>query len=179
MQQHPQKLHLTRGGTARAAALNAAQVDWEGQKRQIDAAKAAGVKQVVLVSSMGITQKENRLNALGNGNILVWKRKAEEYLIASGLPYTIIHPGGLSDDKVQQLVPSSEGLSGCGFRAVWNQPAVVGRYSMLCPMQISLLEHIIFGGQQGIAMHLLLMVGCQKEKLCPWSGGSWFPRPSC
>lgn len=75
------------------------QVDWEGQKRQIDAAKAAGVKQVVLVSSMGITQKENRLNALGNGNILVWKRKAEEYLIASGLPYTIIHPGGLSDDK--------------------------------------------------------------------------------
>ncbi|KAK9843114.1 hypothetical protein WJX74_007197 [Apatococcus lobatus] len=75
------------------------QVDWEGQKRQIDAAKAAGVKQVVVVSSMGITQKENRLNTLGNGNILVWKRKAEEYLIASGLPYTIIHPGGLSDDK--------------------------------------------------------------------------------
>ena len=78
-------------------------MDWEGQKRQIDAAKAAGVKQVVLVSSMGITQKENRLNTLGNGNILVWKRKAEEYLIASGLPYTIIHPGGLSDDKVKSF----------------------------------------------------------------------------
>lgn len=31
---------------------------------------------------------------LGNGNILMWKRKAEQYLIASGLTYTIIHPGG-------------------------------------------------------------------------------------
>jgi hypothetical protein len=29
------------------------QIDWLGQKVQIDAAKAAGVKQVVLVSSMG------------------------------------------------------------------------------------------------------------------------------
>ena len=32
-----------------------------------------------------------------SGNILLWKRKAEEYLIASGIPYTIIHPGGLID----------------------------------------------------------------------------------
>ena len=28
---------------------------------------------------------------------MVWKRRAEEYLIASGLPYGIIHPGGLTD----------------------------------------------------------------------------------
>jgi uncharacterized protein YbjT (DUF2867 family) len=27
-----------------------------------------------------------------------WKRKAEQYLIASGLNYTIIHPGGLIDE---------------------------------------------------------------------------------
>ena len=31
------------------------------------------------------------------GNILLWKRKAEQYLISSGIPYTIIHPGGLLD----------------------------------------------------------------------------------
>lgn len=70
------------------------QVDWVGQKAQIDAAKAAGVKQVVLVSSMGGTDPENALNKLGDGNILQWKRKAEQYLMASGLTYTIIHPGG-------------------------------------------------------------------------------------
>ncbi|EFJ40324.1 hypothetical protein VOLCADRAFT_84511 [Volvox carteri f. nagariensis] len=85
---------------------NPEQVDWLGQKVQIDAAKATGVKKVVLISSMGGTDKDNNLNKLGNGNILQWKRKAEQYLIASGLTYTIIHPGGLIDeaDGQRQLV---------------------------------------------------------------------------
>ncbi|XP_045833163.1 uncharacterized protein At2g37660, chloroplastic-like [Trifolium pratense] len=73
------------------------QVDWIGQKNQIDAAKAAGVKHIVLVGSMGGTNPNHPLNSLGNGNILVWKRKAEEYLANSGVPYTIIRPGGLLD----------------------------------------------------------------------------------
>jgi hypothetical protein len=30
----------------------------------------------------------------------VWKRKAEKFLIDSGLTYTIVHPGGLTDDEV-------------------------------------------------------------------------------
>lgn len=66
------------------------QVDWIGQKNQIDLAKSAGVKQIVLVGSMGGTDIKNNLNLLGNGNILVWKRKAEQYLADSGIPYTII-----------------------------------------------------------------------------------------
>ncbi|XP_050213047.1 uncharacterized protein At5g02240 [Mercurialis annua] len=73
------------------------QVDWIGQKNQIDAAKAAGVKQIVLVGSMGGTNLNHPLNSLGNGNILVWKRKAEQYLADSGIPYTIIRAGGLQD----------------------------------------------------------------------------------
>lgn len=72
-------------------------VDWQGQKAQFDAAKEAGVKHVVVVSSMGGTQPDNMLNKIGDGNILVWKRKAEMYLVDSGLPYTILHPGGLKD----------------------------------------------------------------------------------
>ena len=79
-------------------------VDWLGAKNQIDAAKAAKIEQFVFVSSMGGTQPENFLNTIGrvegdelSGNILLWKRKAEEYLIKSGVPYTIIHPGGLID----------------------------------------------------------------------------------
>lgn len=75
------------------------QVDWIGQKNQIDAAKAAGVKQIVLVGSMGGTDLNHPLNSLGNGNILVWKRKAEMYLIDSGVPYTIIRAGGLQDKE--------------------------------------------------------------------------------
>ncbi|KAF5750933.1 hypothetical protein HS088_TW03G01273 [Tripterygium wilfordii] len=82
------------------------QVDWIGQKNQIDAAKAAGVKQIVLVGSMGGTDLNNPLNSLGNGNILVWKRKAEQYLADSGIPYTIIRAGGLQDKDggVRELI---------------------------------------------------------------------------
>ncbi|KAK9057305.1 hypothetical protein SSX86_022140 [Deinandra increscens subsp. villosa] len=78
---------------------NPEQVDWEGQKNQIDAAKAAGVKHIVLVGSMGGTNLNHPLNSLGNGNILVWKRKAEQYLADSGIPYTIIRAGGLQDKE--------------------------------------------------------------------------------
>ena len=81
------------------------QVDWLGQKAQIDAAKACGMEtHVVICSSMGGTDPSNMLNALGKGedgkggNILLWKRKAEKYLIDSGLPYTIVHPGGLLNE---------------------------------------------------------------------------------
>ncbi|XP_010262541.1 PREDICTED: uncharacterized protein At5g02240-like [Nelumbo nucifera] len=73
------------------------QVDWIGQKNQIDAAKSVGVKQIVLVGSMGGTNPNHPLNSLGNGNILIWKRKAEQYLADSGIPYTIVRAGGLQD----------------------------------------------------------------------------------
>lgn len=79
-------------------------VDYKGQRAQIDLAKKLGVKHVVIVSSMGGTDPDDFLNTLGkdkngngNGDILIWKRKAEKYLIDSGLHYTIIHPGGLKD----------------------------------------------------------------------------------
>ena len=50
---------------------------------------------------MGGTQLDNFLNTMGGGgkigeaNILLWKRKAEMYLVASGVDYTVVHPGGL------------------------------------------------------------------------------------
>jgi uncharacterized protein YbjT (DUF2867 family) len=72
-------------------------VDGEGQRHQIDAAVAAGVEHVVLVGSMGGTQIDHPLNKMGGGNILIWKRRSEAYLIASGLSYTIIRAGGLLD----------------------------------------------------------------------------------
>lgn len=79
------------------------EVDYYGCIAQIDAAKKAGVNHVVLVSSMGGTDRSNFLNSIGvkpdgsGGEILIWKRKAEKYLAQSGLPYSIIHPGGLID----------------------------------------------------------------------------------
>jgi uncharacterized protein YbjT (DUF2867 family) len=79
-------------------------VDYEGVINQIELAKKMGAKHVVLVGSMGGTDPSNFLNSVGkdkdgngNGDILLWKRKAERYLVESGLEYCIIHPGGLTD----------------------------------------------------------------------------------
>lgn len=82
-------------------------VDYRGQVAQINLAKQLHMKQVVVVGSMGGTDPTNFLNAVGknrkdgtgNGDILLWKRKAERYLVAQSdfLDYSIIHPGGLID----------------------------------------------------------------------------------
>lgn len=80
------------------------QVDWQGQKNQFDCAKEAGAQQVVVVGTMTGTEKDSFLNSIGDGDgdkIVMWKRKAEVYLIDlckdSKMKYTIIHAGGLSD----------------------------------------------------------------------------------
>lgn len=73
-------------------------IDWIGGRNQIDAAKRLGFSHVVFVGSMGSTDDNNMLNKIGNGNILKFKRKAEMYLIESGLSYTIINPSGLLND---------------------------------------------------------------------------------
>jgi len=81
-------------------------VDYDGQKKQIDAAQKAGVEHIVLVGSMGGTIPNHPLNQMGNGKILIWKRKAEQYLIDSGIDYSIIRAGGLVDFEggVRQLL---------------------------------------------------------------------------
>jgi hypothetical protein len=63
-------------------------VDYLGQLAQIQLAKKLGVDQVIIVSSMGGTDPSNFLNRVGkkkdgggNGDILLWKRKAEKYLV--------------------------------------------------------------------------------------------------
>jgi uncharacterized protein YbjT (DUF2867 family) len=72
-------------------------IDYQGQLNQIEAAKAAGVSHIVLVGSMGGTNENHFLNSIGGGKILIWKRKAEQHLIDSGVDYTIIRAGGLLD----------------------------------------------------------------------------------
>mmetsp|Transcript_12187 Transcript_12187/g.13973 ORF Transcript_12187/g.13973 Transcript_12187/m.13973 type:complete len:327 (-) Transcript_12187:233-1213(-) len=85
---------------------NPEQIDFGGQVAQINLAKRLKMKKVVIVSSMGVTDPSHFLNSVGknfdgsgNGDILLWKRKAEKYLIDSGLSYTIIHPGILTDGE--------------------------------------------------------------------------------
>ncbi len=77
-------------------------VDFEGTKNLADAAKAKGIEHFVLVTSLCVSQLFHPLNLFWL--ILVWKKQAEEYLMKSGVTYTIVRPGGLlneeNDDRV-------------------------------------------------------------------------------
>jgi uncharacterized protein YbjT (DUF2867 family) len=76
-------------------------VDYQGVSNLAEAAAAAGVGQFVLVSSMGATQEDHPLNKMF-GNVLIWKLKGENALRASGVPYTIVRPGGLVNEPAGQ-----------------------------------------------------------------------------
>jgi uncharacterized protein YbjT (DUF2867 family) len=69
-------------------------VDFGGVKNLATAAAGADIKQFVLVSSSGTTQEDHFLNKAFN-NVMKWKFQGEEALRASGVPYTIVRPGGL------------------------------------------------------------------------------------
>jgi hypothetical protein len=95
----------------------------------LQAASAAGVQQFVLVTSLGtgkIGWPAGVLNLFGG--VLIFKRKAEEALEASGLPYVIVRPGaaplaGLPGgwlEGCRQAAPW-----GCGAVALWLPPALL------------------------------------------------------
>ncbi|XP_050233743.1 protein TIC 62, chloroplastic [Mercurialis annua] len=71
-------------------------IDFQATKNLVDAATAEKVKHFLMVSSLG-TNKIGFPAAILNlfWGVLYWKRKAEEALIASGIPYTIVRPGGM------------------------------------------------------------------------------------
>lgn len=76
---------------------SAERVDYAGVKALAESAKAAGVSQFILVSSMGVTHPEHQLNAMLD-NILEWKLKGEEAVRATGINYTIVRPGSLTNE---------------------------------------------------------------------------------
>lgn len=80
-------------------------VDYEGTKNLVDAAQAHGIEHFVLVTSLCVSQFFHPLNLFWL--ILVWKKKAEDYLQQSGLTYTIVRPGGLkNEDNTDAVVMS-------------------------------------------------------------------------
>lgn len=74
------------------------QVDYEGTKNLVDVAKAAGIEQFVMVSSLCVSKFFHPLNLFWL--VLHWKKQAEAYLQSSGLTYTIVRPGGLKNEDI-------------------------------------------------------------------------------
>jgi uncharacterized protein YbjT (DUF2867 family) len=72
-------------------------IDYGGVQALAAAARAAGVRHFVLVSSMGVTDPDHRMNALFD-DLMVWKLRGEDALRASSVPYTIVRPGVLTNE---------------------------------------------------------------------------------
>ncbi len=85
-------------GSRELAGDNSAEfVDYGAVRNLVDAARAERVKQVVLLSAIGTTDKDSIANKLFKG-ALEWRYKGEQYLRASGVPYTVVRPAGLVNE---------------------------------------------------------------------------------
>ncbi|MFB1063269.1 SDR family oxidoreductase [Natrinema sp. H-ect4] len=83
-------------------------VDRDGAIELIDAASAAGVDRFVMLSSMGADDPESGPEALRD--YLIAKAEADEYLRNSGLDYTIVRPGELTNEPGTGEIRAGEGL---------------------------------------------------------------------
>ena len=83
-------------------------VDLGGAIKLIDAAKANDVRRYTIVSSIGAHDP-----SIADGDFRAYlqaKRDADEALIASGLEYTVVRPGSLTDDPGTGVVDVSTEL---------------------------------------------------------------------
>jgi uncharacterized protein YbjT (DUF2867 family) len=108
-------------------------VDLGGAVKLADAAKALSVRRYVMVSSIGAE------NPAGGGAMqpyLEAKAEADAYVVASGLDYTIVRPGSLTDDPGTGLVTVTRTLGNRGrvsrddvaavLAACLSTPATIG-----------------------------------------------------
>lgn len=96
--------------------------DYLGNRNLIDAAVKAGIKRFILISSIGAGESAAALSPQvlqTLGSVLVEKEKAEQHLIASGLTYTIIRPGGLKSEPATKngVLTQDNKVSGIIHRA--------------------------------------------------------------
>ncbi|NQV81295.1 MAG: NAD(P)H-binding protein, partial [Alphaproteobacteria bacterium] len=76
-------------------------VDYLGAKHCIDAAKTSGVDRFLFVTAIGCGDTWDTLEERAKqflGPAIEAKNQAEAYLFSSGLDYTVLRPGALSDD---------------------------------------------------------------------------------
>lgn len=74
--------------------------DYVGNKNITNAAKDAGVRRVIQVSAIGAGERSRAKPPEDAGfmrKVMYEKTRGEDHLIASGLDYTLIRPGGLRD----------------------------------------------------------------------------------
>jgi len=109
-------------------------MDRDGAIRLIEACRQSGVRRYVIVSAMGA--KPGAARGEGDfGAYLEAKAAADEALAASGLDYTIVRPGRLTDEPAHELISAAPELPpgsipradvALTLRAVISEPATNG-----------------------------------------------------
>ncbi|UFU00252.1 SDR family oxidoreductase [Radiobacillus kanasensis] len=89
-------------------------IDLDGAVKTIEAAKVAGVKRFIMVSSFDTTREAIQEAPESFAPYVAAKHYADEWLKDTNLDYTIVHPGGLTNDsgtgKVQAAVEVERGM---------------------------------------------------------------------
>jgi uncharacterized protein YbjT (DUF2867 family) len=114
-------------------------VDLGGALKLIEAARANHIPRYVMVSAMGAGDPESAAGPMGAYQQA--KAEADAALVASGLEFTIVRPGRLTDDPGTGRVEAAESLGRGGARgrsitradtaavllAVLDTPSTIGR----------------------------------------------------
>ncbi|GAQ19754.1 sugar epimerase [Oceanobacillus picturae] len=74
-------------------------VDLDGAVKTIEAAKKAGVKRFIMISSFDTRREAIQEAPSSFAPYVAAKHYADEWLRATDLDYTIIHPGGLTNEE--------------------------------------------------------------------------------
>jgi len=86
-------------------------VDCQGTANLAAAARAAGVRRFVIITSSGSGRQGGLINFIGR-NVLVWKGKAEEALRDSGLEYVVVGPARMTPEpggaRCIRLIPRDQ-----------------------------------------------------------------------
>lgn len=125
-------------------------VDLGGALKLIDAAHASGVRRYVIVSSMGADAPP--VGDEGMAPYLQAKAAADQALAASGLDYTIVRPGGLTDAPGSGRIAAAEKLGHSGqvprddvaatLLAVLETPTTIGKTFELLSGETPIAEAI-------------------------------------
>lgn len=87
-------------------------MDYGGAAKLVEAAEKHGVRRYLILSSMGTDDPENRDEAMRP--YLRAKARADERLMNSGLDYTVIRPGRLTDDAGTGEIDAARSLGRYG-----------------------------------------------------------------
>ena len=95
-------------------------VDYGGAVKLIDACKSEGIRRYLMVSAMGVRDPAARGPEMRP--YYEAKLEADQALAASGLDYTIVRPGRLTDDPGTGLIEAAEELDRIGASPATTSP---------------------------------------------------------